>query len=398
MVTLSQLFLGDPLRVMLCIVLMAVLWVVVCLPLVGGVLYLFYFLLTLPMRRNERARLFLDLLELGLKDGRAPEATVLAVSASRDRTVGVRFHLLATHLQTGLRFVDALEKVPHLLPAQVRAMLAVGQRIGNLSKVMPACRQLLKDGISQVRGALNYLVILTFCITPFTVLIPVMISTRIMPKYKEVFANMSEGPLPAFTRLIFGLSHSGALLAVQIAFLCFVWLVILAYVGGPRLHGWLNRLSPSLTEGLLAHLPWRRKRLQRDFSAMLAVLLDSGVSEAEAVTLAAEATANPVFIHRASKTRQRLNDGVSLPEALRAMDDSGELQWRLTNALHRRGGFLRALASWHEALDARAFQLEQAAAQTTTTILVLLNGLTVAAVVIAVFLLLIQLINQATLW
>ena len=36
--------------------------------------------------------------------------------------------------------------------------------------------------------------------------------------------------------------------------------------------------------------------------------------------------------------------------------------------------------------------------ETATTALVLLNGLTVAAIVIAVFLLLIQLINQATLW
>ena len=29
-------------------------------------------------------------------------------------------------------------------------------------------------------------------------------------------------------------------------------------------------------------LPWRRKRLQRDFSTMLAILLDSGVPESEA--------------------------------------------------------------------------------------------------------------------
>jgi hypothetical protein len=80
------------------------------------------------------------------------------------------------------------------------------------------------------------------------------------------------------------------------------------------------------------------------------------------------------------------------------IDGTGELKWRLTNALHGRTGFLRALAGWHEALDAKAFQLEQTAAQTVTTALVLFNGLIVAAVVIAVFLLLIQLINQTALW
>ena len=80
------------------------------------------------------------------------------------------------------------------------------------------------------------------------------------------------------------------------------------------------------------------------------------------------------------------------------MDDSGELRWRLANALHSSRGFLRALTGWHEALDAKAFQQEQAVAQLTTTGLVLFNGVMVAGIVIAVFLALIQLLNEAVLW
>ena len=40
-------------------------------------LYGIYLLLTRPMRRNERVRLFVDILELGLKDGRSPEAAIV---------------------------------------------------------------------------------------------------------------------------------------------------------------------------------------------------------------------------------------------------------------------------------------------------------------------------------
>jgi type II secretory pathway component PulF len=138
--------------------------------------------------------------------------------------------------------------------------------------------------------------------------------------------------------------------------------------------------------------------LQRDFSAMLAVLLDAETPETEAVTLAAEATANRVWIRRAAKVRALLSRGVKLSEAISALDDSGELKWRLANALHRRGGFLRALTGWHEALDAKAFQLAQTAAQTTTTAVVLLNGVMVASVVLGVFVALIALLNAATLW
>src|SRR2546422_11735882 len=78
------------------------------LPLFGAA-YLLYFLLTLPMRRNERARFFLDILELGLKEGRTPESAIVEASRSRDPALGARFHLLADHLENGLRLGLGLE-------------------------------------------------------------------------------------------------------------------------------------------------------------------------------------------------------------------------------------------------------------------------------------------------
>jgi type II secretory pathway component PulF len=101
---------------------------------------------------------------------------------------------------------------------------------------------------------------------------------------------------------------------------------------------------------------------------------------------------------RAWRVVERLKAGVKLPEALRLLDDSGELQWRMSNALRRGKGFLQALGGWHEALDAKAFQQEQTAAQITTSALVFINGLFVAALVCAVFLALVNLLNAAALW
>src|SRR6059058_864738 len=99
-------------------ILLPLLGIAVELILSAGVIYLFYFLLTLPMRRSERARLFLDLLELGLKEGRSPDKAIIEASASHDTAPGVRFHLLAAHLESGMKFSDALAKVPRLLPVQ----------------------------------------------------------------------------------------------------------------------------------------------------------------------------------------------------------------------------------------------------------------------------------------
>jgi type II secretory pathway component PulF len=363
----------------------------------GAVCYLFYFLLTLPMRRNERARWLLDLVELGVKDGRSPEAALSEAAASCDTELGVRFHLLAEYLRQGMRLSQALDHVPWLLPPPVAAMLKTGERIGDIRRVLPACRALLKDGVSHVRGAVNYVVLLVFAMAPLYVLVPLLFKVAILPKFREVFAGMFESArLPWFTELVF--SRDSLLITAQIGLVCLLWIAVVAYLGGPRFHGWVRKFLPRTTDRLLWWLAWRRKRLQRDFSALLALLLDAGVPESEALGLAAEATGNLALIQRADRARAQLKNGAKLPDAVRALDDSGELHWRLANAAQRGGGFLPALSGWHEALDARAFQLEQTAAQVTTTLLVLFNGLIVASFVIAIFLALIRLINIACLW
>src|SRR6185295_13598537 len=104
-----------------------------------------------------------------------------------------------------------------------------GERIGDVGKVLPACRQLLHDGVSQVRGALNYMLILTFVITPFSVFVPVFLNIFVIPKFKEVFEGMMPGNnLPAFTRLYFGLNTT--FVWTQVAFVTILWLLLLAYV------------------------------------------------------------------------------------------------------------------------------------------------------------------------
>ena len=145
-------------------------------------------------------------------------------------------------------------------------------------------------------------------------------------------------------------------------------------------------------------LPWRRKRLQRDFSTLLAILLDSGVPEPEAVALAADGTANSIFRRRAGRAVESLRQGVKLTQAVQSLDDSGEFAWRLANAVHGHAGFLQALAGWHESLDAKAFQQEQAAAHGITSALVLWSGLFVGAVAISVFTFLVSITNSAVLW
>lgn len=358
-------------------------------------LYVAYYFISLPLRRQERARLFLDLLDTALQRGGGVEGQLIAMSETRDRAPGVRFHLFAAHLATGLRMDAALDKVPRLLPPRVAAMLKAGVRLGDLRKVLPACRQLTNDGVSQTRAGAHYLTLLALIITPALLLIMVMLLRLVVPKFREIFAGMTNTTWPMFDWL----SASSGFVSLAVGVIvCFVALAILLYVGGPRVAGWLRLGAEPLVDWLAWRVPWKRKRMQRDFATMLALLLDHGVPEADAVQLAAGCVVNDVVRKRAKRVGARLAGGAKLTDAIGELDDAGEFHWRLTNARHAEGGFFRALQGWCEALDAKAFQQEQAATQLATSGLVLFNGALVAFIAIACFGALIEIVKEGLLW
>jgi hypothetical protein len=279
--------------------------------------------------------------------------------------------------------------------------------------VLPACRQLLKDGLSHTRGAMNYLLLLAFVITPSSLCVLAFTSLAALPKLLDIsagtgasdkgfhFLNMffnDTGPVKLGTvdstvGIQFLHNHALLLIGIQFALLLLLWHAVFLYIGGPRVVYWVP-----ISDWLHFHLPWRKKRLQRDFSTLLAVLLDSGVPEPEAVALAADSTANTTFRRRAGRVIEKLRQGVKLTQAVQSLDDSGEFAWRLANAVHGHAGFLQALAGWHESLDAKAFQQEQAAAHGITSALVLWSGLVVGAIAISVFMFLVSITNAAVLW
>ena len=237
---------------------------------------------------------------------------------------------------------------------------------------------------------MNYLVLVTMVITPASAYIFFVMKIVVFPKFKEIFAGMEAPINPVFP---FVDEHGGALFLAQMLIMLLLWIGVFLFMIGPRAAAWFPML-----DRLHYWLPWTRNRMRRDFSALLAVLLDAGVPESEALSLAGECSANHVFRQRAERAAEGLRQGHALTEAVGALDDSGEFRWRLKNAAHGGQGFFRALAGWHEWLDARAFQQEQAAAHGITTALVLWSGLLVGAIVASVFLSLISIVNGGVLW
>jgi type II secretory pathway component PulF len=355
-----------------------------------GVVFLIHFCFSLPLRRVERARLFLDLLENALNRGQTIEQMILSLAQSRDRTVGVRFHLVAAHIEGGLRFIDALEKVPRFLPPQISAMFRAGEKLGDLRRVLPACREILQDRPAAVRSAMHYMILVILFFSPVFVGVVTLTTTFVVPRFQGV-AEGSNARLWPVTLFVF--HHTAWLIYFEVILFLFLFVMTCLYIAGPRFARCLQFRQWPLVDWIAWKIPWKHKRLQRTFSAMLAVLLDGGVPESEAVRLAGDCTANEICRRRTARILAAMEQGVKLDDAIRAFDDRGEFRWRLSNATHTRGGFLKALHGWHETLDARAFQQEEATAQAVTSGLVIMNGLAVGLIVTAMFGLLVAILR-----
>jgi type II secretory pathway component PulF len=357
---------------------------------IGTFSVLIHFLLSLPMHRRDRALFFLDLLETVLQRGQPVEQSILAAAENHDRAIGVHFYLVAAHIEGGARLGEALEKVPSFLPPQISAILRTGEKLGDLKKVLPACREVLRIAPDTVRSTMHYMVAILLLFAPIACFMICLLSVFVIPKFKEVAggAGVTVWPL---TQFVF--ENTFWLVAFEVV----VFLLLLAtatiYISGPGFVRWFQFRNVPVVDWIAWHVPWKQKKLQRTFSAMLAVLLDSGIPEAEAVRLAGDSTANEICRRRAQRVIAELEKGIKLENAIRTFDNSGEFHWRLTNATHARGGFLNALRGWHEALDAKAFQQEETATHAITSGLVIMNGLVVALIATAMFGILIAMLN-----
>ena len=195
--------------------LIALFWYAVFILLPGGVFsVLIHFLLSLPMHRRDRALFFLDLLETVLQRGQPVEQAILAAAENQDRAIGVHFYMVAAHIEGGDRLGEALEKVPGFLPPQITAILQTGEKLGDLKRVLPACREVLRVAPDTVRSTSHYMVAILLIFAPVACWLITLLSVFVVPRFKEVFAGINLQLWP-FTAFVLYLNDSHILIGFE---------------------------------------------------------------------------------------------------------------------------------------------------------------------------------------
>ena len=358
-----------------------------CLVASIGVGFAAYYVLSAPFRRIDCANLVVELNELAAATGRNPEDLFKQLGG-----LGVggvpharKFSRLSDLMQSGRSFIESLRVFHSLLPGEVFGAMELARNERGSQLLAKLSRAHLEDGVSRAQNSFKLFSSSLLILIPTSLLIGIGAMNFIMPKFKDVLADMIGSGLPEITEFLLSLYDTGLAMVIPTLLIVFVAFLTVAHLFGLSASHDTGSLLNRLFSRLAWLMPWRRNRIKRNFIWIFCELLDSGVPEAEAIEAAAAATKNSVVRGRAAKAANDLRNGQPLAKALRRFDRRADLAWRVENAGHGSATFRETLEGWTNHLSALAYKQQQSAFYYAFTLLTLFNGLCVLCIALVIF-------------
>jgi general secretion pathway protein F len=301
----------------------------------------------------------------------------------RDLVASIRSEVMG-----GAPFSEALSRHPRDFAEIYRALVASGEQIGHLARVLSRLADYIERRnalVQKVRLAFTYPAIVT--VVAFAIVI--FLLTYVVPQIVSVFANTKQ-KLPLLTVMMLAVSNFvrayGILMAVLLVIAGFIWRRALRNpVLKRRWHTWL------LTAPVYGK--FERSLNTARFASTLAITTGSGVPILRALDTSRDTLSNVAMKELVEEASASVREGVSLARALSAqkhfppmlihMIRAGEITGELPAMLER------AANSQQQDLERRTLTI----AGLLEPVLILAMGVVVLLIVLAVLMPIIE-INQ----
>ncbi|MFZ5524479.1 MAG: type II secretion system inner membrane protein GspF [Pseudomonadota bacterium] len=301
----------------------------------------------------------------------------------RDLIASIRSEVMA-----GASLSDALAKHPRDFADIYRALVASGEQIGQLARVLSRLADYIERRnvlVQKVRLAFTYPAI----VTVVAFLIVIFLLTYVVPQIVSVFANTKQ-QLPFLTKVMLGVSdfvrHYGWMVLLAVIALAFAWRRALKDPAiKMRWHAWL------LTAPFYGR--FERSLNTARFASTLAITIGSGVPILRALQTSRDTLTNVAMRSQVEEATNSVREGVGLARALSAhkhfpamlihMIRAGEVTGELPAMLER------AANAQEQDLERRAMTM----AGLLEPALILAMGVVVLLIVLAVLMPIIE-INQ----
>ena len=302
---------------------------------------------------------------------------------------------LADSVQGGSTFSESLAQHPRIFDKLYVNMVKAGELGGVLEVVLTRLAEYQEKAHklkNKIVAAMVYPVIVMF----IAVAILTFLMLFIVPKFKDMFADMGGAELPPISKVVFGFSDFMMSIdfivpnAVWILFALFgVWVIFQFWgrtKGGRRLLDTFKLRIPLFGE-------IQRKSAVSRFSRTLGTLVTSGVPILQALNITKETAGNVVISEAISKVHESVKEGESIVQPLQASKVFPSMVISMVDVGEETGQLPEMLLKIADVYDDEVDNAVTALTSVLEPIMIVFLALVVGAIVFALFLPLIKIIQ-----
>jgi len=302
---------------------------------------------------------------------------------------------LADSVQGGSTFSESLAQHPRIFNKLYVNMVKAGELGGVLEVVLTRLAEYQEKAHklkNKIVAAMVYPVIVMF----IAVAIMSFLMLFIVPKFKEMFADMSGAELPKISQVVFGFSEF--MMANKFILPNAVWLL------GGVVGVWLIFQFWGRTKGgrrvidtLKLKMPLfgdiQRKSAVSRFARTLGTLVTSGVPILQALNITRETAGNVVISEAVSKVHESVKEGESIVQPLQASNVFPSMVISMVDVGEETGQLPEMLLKIADVYDDEVDNAVTALTSVLEPIMIVFLALVVGAIVFALFLPLINIIK-----
>jgi type IV pilus assembly protein PilC len=298
---------------------------------------------------------------------------------------------LALSIEGGSTFSEGLAQHPKVFNRLYVNMVKAGELGGVLEVVLNRLAE-FQEKAQKIKGKVIAAMFYPVAVLVVAVVILGVLVVIVIPKFEEVFAGLGEGrPLPAFTQLVLGISRTvrDHIFMTSLGVVAFIiaFVLILKTKGGRRAWDKFKLKMPVIG-------PVVSKVAISRFTRTLGTLVSSGVPILQALTIVKETSGNVIVANAVGAVHESVKEGETITAPLEASGVFPPMVISMVDVGEQTGALPEMMMKIADNFDEEVDNAVAAMTSLLEPIMIIFLAVIVGSIVIAMFLPLIDLMNN----
>ena len=327
-----------------------------------------------------------------LVDAGLPLLRGLRVLEKQERNPTLKFIIaeLALAIEGGSTFSEALAQHPKVFNRLFVNMVKAGELGGVLEVVLNRLSEFMEKA-QKIKGKVIAAMFYPIAVLVVAVAIMMILMIKVIPSFRTVFEGMGTGELPAFTRLVLGISEaikdhiivtSGVVAVCVVLFMLFIRTKFGRHVFD-KFKLKMPVIGPVVSKVAISR-----------FTRTLGTLVSSGVPILQALTVVKETAGNVVISNAVGAVHESVKEGETITAPLEASGVFPPMVVSMVDVGEQTGALPEMLLKIADNYDDEVDNAVAAMTSLLEPIMIVFLAVIVGSIVIAMFLPLIDLMNK----